>query len=840
MKNKRLGIFILVTVVALIAWLPEPAMSDVIVWEYTGLSSPHDADRLSNGNTLITDSDNAWVFEVTSDGTTVWSYWSDWSFPTDADRLSNGNTLITDMSDGWVFEVTSGGTIVWSYSPLNDPWDAERLSNGNTLITESGNNRVIEVTSDGTIVWEYSTGLNQPHDADRLSNGNTLISDYSNNRVIEVTSYCNIVWEYTGFRPRDADRLSNGNTLISEFNHVIEVTSDGTTVWEYTGLSSPHDADRLSNGNTLITDKNQDRVIEVSPPPIIGDFNSDGYVDGADLLLFGDHWHFVNTDPGWDALYDLVPDNIIDAADLQVFGDHWHEGTPPTRSGQEGRGPNEFAGIVFDLDATTTGNQNLTSILSQPPGTYIRVDVYCTEVNNLDTYEFEVIYNPTELEYVTATSTNPITFEGNILESNGGTALGWMIDTSTPGVLSLAYTLAGTDTLEAPEGEGLIADIVFLSLVDTYGTLSFGDVYFYDSYGVVDLITDKGTASIGGVTIPPGGGTVTFPAGGSITFPPGGSGIIDLTFDPVNPPPGIPVGNPQTLWWDFDTSLATIVYPVTLRLEWPFDPAVAYASSALLHQTEAVWYALIDGNPIAAHAANLPNQSAILASITYDFGIDPSFVEFDTWTLSDWGMDGDNPLPVTLTNFVANFEGSSPFLCWTTQSEVNNIGWNVYRSESENSGQMIQINFNLIPGAGTTSIPTNYIFEDEYEVVPNNTYWYWIESVDNSGMTNIYGPCSLTIPEEGENIPELPTTTVLKGNYPNPFNPTTFIQFDIKENETAELTIFNIRGQIVESKTFEAGAYNYEWNSKDNASGVYFYKLRSESYSEFKKMMLLK
>ena len=158
-------------------------------------------------------------------------------------------------------------------------------------------------------------------------------------------------------------------------------------------------------------------------------------------------------------------------------------------------GPNENAAIVFDMDATTYGNQNLTGIPSQPVGTYIRLDVYCTEVHNLDTYEFEVVYNPTELEYVTATATNPITFEGNILESNGGTALGWMIDTSTPGVLSIAYTLAGTDTLEAPEGEGLIADIVFQALVDTYGTLTFGDVYFYDSFGVMDLITDTGTAS---------------------------------------------------------------------------------------------------------------------------------------------------------------------------------------------------------------------------------------------------------------------------------------------------------------------------------------------------------
>jgi len=244
--------------------------------------------------------------------------------------------------------------------------------------------------------------------------------------------------------------------------------------------------------------EDQTTTVDFELEPIIGDFNSDGYVDATDLQMFGDHWHFVNTDPGWDALYDLVPDNIIDAADLQVFGDHWHEGTPP-KSGEgskDAKGPNEFAGIVFDLDAATTGNQNLTSIPSQPAGTMIRLDVYCTGVSNLDTYEFEVIYDETELAYISSSATNPITFEPNILTTNGGTALGWMVDSSTPGVLSIAYTLAGADPAQAPEGDGLIADIVFQAQVNTYGTLSFGDVYYYDSYGVVDLITDTGTATL--------------------------------------------------------------------------------------------------------------------------------------------------------------------------------------------------------------------------------------------------------------------------------------------------------------------------------------------------------
>ena len=157
-------------------------------------------------------------------------------------------------------------------------------------------------------------------------------------------------------------------------------------------------------------------------------------------------------------------------------------------------GPNENAGIRFDLDATTYGNQNDTTMAAPSVGDYIRVDVYAINVHNLDTYEFEVNYDHNQLDFIAATPTNPITYEPNILTTNGGTALGWMIDTSTPGVLSIAYTLTGTDTLEAPEGEGLIADIVFQALTTTQGFLTFGDVYYHDSFDVIDIITDKGIA----------------------------------------------------------------------------------------------------------------------------------------------------------------------------------------------------------------------------------------------------------------------------------------------------------------------------------------------------------
>ncbi len=87
---------------------------------------------------------------------------------------------------------------------------------------------------------------------------------------------------------------------------------------------------------------------------------------------------------------------------------------------------------------------------------------------------------------------------------------------------------------------------------------------------------------------------------------------------------------------------------------------------------------------------------------------------------------------------------------------------------------------------------------------------------------------------------EFQITNFKLSNYPNPFNPITTISFDIKEYETGTLTLFNIKGQIIASQQFESGKHNYLWDASDQASGIYFYKLETQSYTETKKMIMLK
>jgi Secretion system C-terminal sorting domain/The GLUG motif len=209
----------------------------------------------------------------------------------------------------------------------------------------------------------------------------------------------------------------------------------------------------------------------------------------------------------------------------------------------------------------------------------------------------------------------------------------------------------------------------------------------------------------------------------------------------------------------------------------------------------------------------------------------------DGYPYLDWQFPSDPALPVTLSSFTVSYSKNNVVLNWITQSETDNLGFNLYRSESENGfGNSQVLNSTLIPGMGTTSTPINYSFADEYPNIDGHIYYYWLQSVSTTNELELFCPVSIVIPIAGQ----LPIMTILSANYPNPFNPETTISFDIKENEKGILTIFNIKGQSILKETFEAGNHQYHWNADGLSSGMYFYKLSSPTTNITKKMILMK
>jgi hypothetical protein len=92
-------------------------------------------------------------------------------------------------------------------------------------------------------------------------------------------------------------------------------------------------------------------------------------------------------------------------------------------------------------------------------------------------------------------------------------------------------------------------------------------------------------------------------------------------------------------------------------------------------------------------------------------------------------------------------------------------------------------------------------------------------------------------------VTDRPKSFILNQNYPNPFNPSTSIQFILPERGNARLEIFNSRGETVHVLVdgfFDKGSHLAVWNSGNFPSGTYFYRLQFNSFSEIKKMTLVR
>jgi hypothetical protein len=95
---------------------------------------------------------------------------------------------------------------------------------------------------------------------------------------------------------------------------------------------------------------------------------------------------------------------------------------------------------------------------------------------------------------------------------------------------------------------------------------------------------------------------------------------------------------------------------------------------------------------------------------------------------------------------------------------------------------------------------------------------------------------------------DIPLVTKLSGNYPNPFNPETTINFSTKEDGNVRIDIYNIKGQKVKTLVNEhmkADNHKVVWTGEDSngrqvSSGVYFYKMKAGKYTSTKKMILMK
>lgn len=223
------------------------------------------------------------------------------------------------------------------------------------------------------------------------------------------------------------------------------------------------------------------------------------------------------------------------------------------------------------------------------------------------------------------------------------------------------------------------------------------------------------------------------------------------------------------------------------------------------------------------------------------FGNDGGFEVVETYQ-----GNGDVTLPVELSAFSAEAAEGKVILSWATQSEVNNLGFEVYRAQEEAGNYTMIASYEsnaALQGAGNSNEEIEYLYEDA-SIYPGATFWYQIADVDFAGVRTFHGPI------QAEALEALPTAYALRNNYPNPFNPSTTIRFEVPANvnDRMEIVVYNALGMKLKtlvSGRVAAGVHEVVWDGTSQqgvqmASGVYFIRMAAGKFNQVRKMILLK
>jgi hypothetical protein len=192
-------------------------------------------------------------------------------------------------------------------------------------------------------------------------------------------------------------------------------------------------------------------------------------------------------------------------------------------------------------------------------------------------------------------------------------------------------------------------------------------------------------------------------------------------------------------------------------------------------------------------------------------------------------------LPVELSSFNSSSDKNNVTLSWTTESEVNNSGYDVERkSLSDTTWKKIS----FVQSAGNSHSAKTYKYEDRN--LATGIYKYRLKQIDFNGNYKYYNL-------QNEINVGVPFKFNLSQNYPNPFNPATKINYDLPFDSKVSIKLFDITGRevaLIVNSPQTAGYYTVEFNGSNLASGTYFYNIIAEGgntkFVTTKKMMLLK
>ena len=195
-------------------------------------------------------------------------------------------------------------------------------------------------------------------------------------------------------------------------------------------------------------------------------------------------------------------------------------------------------------------------------------------------------------------------------------------------------------------------------------------------------------------------------------------------------------------------------------------------------------------------------------------------------------------LPVQVTSFTGLVKGNTVALDWNTATEVNSYMFEIERrttTQWESIGQ--------IPAGGTSNAPLEYRYEDSLKNVGSGSIFYRLKLINNDGSFQYSDEVEVLVTTTAVTTTALPNIYALSQNYPNPFNPTTTINYQLQKAGTVSLKVYDMLGREVATLVNGnkgPGYYSAIFDASRLSSGTYIYRLNTDSFTEVKKLVLLK
>ncbi len=204
-------------------------------------------------------------------------------------------------------------------------------------------------------------------------------------------------------------------------------------------------------------------------------------------------------------------------------------------------------------------------------------------------------------------------------------------------------------------------------------------------------------------------------------------------------------------------------------------------------------------------------------------------------------MSFSGPLPVQLASFNATVvDGSNVEMTWTTVSEVNNYGFFV-QNRGVDDLSYTDVPGSFVGGNGTTLDPQHYAFTQMN--VPPGEYLYRLKQIDLDGLEHYSSAVAVTVQSLTGVADNRPYIFSLDQNFPNPFNPSTLISYQLPARERVVLKVYDVFGREVatlQDGYQDAGNRSVRFDGSAMPSGMYFYKITAGTNSLVKKMVLMK